>query len=304
MRLPLILLLLSLVSLNLFGMENLAQDSVIISQHEFLLFFKNKFKYDLFDNWFEYKYSFREDVEEKYDKLYNYIQKNNSLNLEIGNLRDFFIQIGLKQKKEYVDKFQYSKMLSEFHREEIFSIKTSKNPLDVIKGLKKVFMSYFEEDNLDKRRLLKDEYIADLPHIHIIIARLSTQEIIITGAPAMRQDEMFEGWEVDYVALFKQSPFPRWPIYVLGLAGVLSLFIPVVDLKFPSLVDYWAEQMASFFLMEDHLNVLGLASDATFSLIKSTCRQLFLQWHPDKNPSPNATITFQLIQASCNFLRK
>jgi curved DNA-binding protein CbpA len=40
--------------------------------------------------------------------------------------------------------------------------------------------------------------------------------------------------------------------------------------------------------------VLGLQHNATEDEIKAAYRRLAMKWHPDKNPSPDATSKFQV----------
>jgi len=310
MKFPSFLLILSLFSSQLLSMEIEAQDSievqdsVVISPQEFLLFFKNKFKYDLFDNYFEYNYfnklgDFRVDIDGIFNQLsQSFLKKKRKPVNE--NLRDFFIELGLKQDKEYLEHDEYLEKIKKLEPKQIFSLAASNDPLDIIHALKRVFISYYEEGNIKKRRLLEDCY--GEPYIAIIISRISEQQIIIIGTPAAKLVDIFTE-DIDYLSLFNEQP-AQWPIYVAALTSILAKFVPSVHLKFPSIVDSWGAQMNNDVVQENHLNELGLSSSASPSEIKDTCRALKLQYHPDKNRSPDAPVKFQSIQTSCDFLKK
>jgi len=51
----------------------------------------------------------------------------------------------------------------------------------------------------------------------------------------------------------------------------------------------------------DYYEVLGVDRAATQEQIKQSYRQLALQWHPDRNPSAEATDKFRAIAEACHF---
>lgn len=48
--------------------------------------------------------------------------------------------------------------------------------------------------------------------------------------------------------------------------------------------------------MQDHYAKLGVSPDATADLIKAAYRKKVTQYHPDKNPSPDAAVRFREVQ--------
>lgn len=53
---------------------------------------------------------------------------------------------------------------------------------------------------------------------------------------------------------------------------------------------------------QDHYARLGVASDATAEAIKAAYRKKATQYHPDKNPSPEAAALFREIQEAYEVL--
>lgn len=49
-------------------------------------------------------------------------------------------------------------------------------------------------------------------------------------------------------------------------------------------------------VMHDHYSVLGVSPAAALDVVKTAYRRLAAQFHPDKNPSPDAAERFRLIQ--------
>lgn len=49
-------------------------------------------------------------------------------------------------------------------------------------------------------------------------------------------------------------------------------------------------------LMRDHYATLGVAPNETADLIKAAYRKKAAQYHPDKNPSPDAAVRFREVQ--------
>ncbi len=54
--------------------------------------------------------------------------------------------------------------------------------------------------------------------------------------------------------------------------------------------------------MKDHYTALGLASSATLADIKKAFRQKAAQYHPDRNPDPEAPALFRLVQEAYDVL--
>ncbi|GAB4396210.1 MAG: hypothetical protein OHK0048_00110 [Rhodoferax sp.] len=54
--------------------------------------------------------------------------------------------------------------------------------------------------------------------------------------------------------------------------------------------------------MTDHYASLGLPSSATLGDIKKAYRQLAAQFHPDRNPSPQAAARFRAVQQAYDVL--
>ena len=52
----------------------------------------------------------------------------------------------------------------------------------------------------------------------------------------------------------------------------------------------------------DYYEVLGLKKDATDADIKRAYRKLAAQYHPDKNPSPDAAVRFREVQEAYEVL--
>lgn len=54
--------------------------------------------------------------------------------------------------------------------------------------------------------------------------------------------------------------------------------------------------------MHDNYSVLGVSPAATADAIKMAYRRLAAQFHPDKNPSPDAADRFRLVQQAYEVL--
>lgn len=54
--------------------------------------------------------------------------------------------------------------------------------------------------------------------------------------------------------------------------------------------------------MHDHYAALGLDSAASLADIKKAYRQLAAQFHPDRNPAPDAALRFRAIQQAYEVL--
>ena len=54
--------------------------------------------------------------------------------------------------------------------------------------------------------------------------------------------------------------------------------------------------------MQDHYSKLGVSPGATTDLIKAAYRKRAAQYHPDKNPAPNAASRFREIQEAYEVL--
>ena len=54
--------------------------------------------------------------------------------------------------------------------------------------------------------------------------------------------------------------------------------------------------------MQDHYEKLGVSPAATPDLIKSAYRKKAAQYHPDKNPSPEAALRFREVQEAYEVL--
>ena len=55
-------------------------------------------------------------------------------------------------------------------------------------------------------------------------------------------------------------------------------------------------------VIHDHYARLGVPSSATIDLIKAAYRKKATQYHPDKNPSPDAALRFREIQEAYEVL--
>jgi len=55
-------------------------------------------------------------------------------------------------------------------------------------------------------------------------------------------------------------------------------------------------------LTRDHYATLGVSPDATADLIKAAYRKKAAQYHPDKNPSPDAAARFREVQEAYEVL--
>ena len=56
------------------------------------------------------------------------------------------------------------------------------------------------------------------------------------------------------------------------------------------------------FLVNDHYARLGVSSSAAPELIKAAYRKKAAQYHPDKNPSPDAAARFREVQEAYDVL--
>ena len=55
-------------------------------------------------------------------------------------------------------------------------------------------------------------------------------------------------------------------------------------------------------LMQDHYSRLGVAPNETSDVIKAAYRKKAAQFHPDKNPSPDAAARFREVQEAYEVL--
>ena len=55
--------------------------------------------------------------------------------------------------------------------------------------------------------------------------------------------------------------------------------------------------------MSSHYDTLQISKEATESEIKRAYRSLSLQWHPDRNPAPEAQAKFQEINEAYEVLK-
>ena len=55
-------------------------------------------------------------------------------------------------------------------------------------------------------------------------------------------------------------------------------------------------------VVQDHYARLGVASSATIEVIKAAYRKKAGQFHPDKNPSPDAAVRFREVQEAYEVL--
>ena len=55
-------------------------------------------------------------------------------------------------------------------------------------------------------------------------------------------------------------------------------------------------------VVQDHYARLGVASSATIETIKAAYRKKAAQYHPDKNPSPDAALRFREVQEAYEVL--
>jgi curved DNA-binding protein CbpA len=54
--------------------------------------------------------------------------------------------------------------------------------------------------------------------------------------------------------------------------------------------------------MKDYYAILGIASDATSEAIRTAYRRKALQFHPDRNPAPEASERFREVQEAYDIL--
>jgi curved DNA-binding protein CbpA len=54
--------------------------------------------------------------------------------------------------------------------------------------------------------------------------------------------------------------------------------------------------------MKDYYAILGIASDATTESIRTAYRRKALQFHPDRNPAPEASERFREVQEAYDVL--
>ncbi|HXE40580.1 MAG TPA: DnaJ domain-containing protein [Azonexus sp.] len=54
--------------------------------------------------------------------------------------------------------------------------------------------------------------------------------------------------------------------------------------------------------MKDYYGLLGLAPDATTEIIKTAYRKKAAQFHPDRNPEPDAAAKFRAVQEAYEVL--
>ena len=55
-------------------------------------------------------------------------------------------------------------------------------------------------------------------------------------------------------------------------------------------------------VVQDHYARLGVSSSATIDVIKAAYRKKAAQYHPDKNPSPDAALRFREVQEAYEVL--
>ena len=55
-------------------------------------------------------------------------------------------------------------------------------------------------------------------------------------------------------------------------------------------------------VVQDHYARLGVSSSATIDVIKAAYRKKAAQYHPDKNPSPDAAVRFREVQEAYEVL--
>ena len=55
-------------------------------------------------------------------------------------------------------------------------------------------------------------------------------------------------------------------------------------------------------IMKDYYGLLGVAPDATAEIIKTAYRKKAAQYHPDRNPAPDAAAQFRAVQEAYEVL--
>jgi curved DNA-binding protein CbpA len=76
----------------------------------------------------------------------------------------------------------------------------------------------------------------------------------------------------------------------------------MLDFAHPAPQTLRPERDSKMTLMQDHYSRLGISPVATADLIKAAYRKKAAQFHPDKNPSPDAAARFREVQEAYEVL--